>query len=294
MITRRLVLVLVLTCLWMAGPIIASLVVAFSQPGLDSAVGRFGSVQGFRDIAKLGYLPVILPTLVVACLGSFIAVWCAFVTAAATRLAGSRMRHLLLYGMSIPMLISIVPRAYAILRVVTGPSGAMEQWWLRSPVVPEAVRGIAIVDGLRVTTGLAYTYLPYVFFVCWAALQEIRQGHLYAARDLGTRETRLVRELLWPSVRSLVIGTWVVVTVLMALDFVAPSLFGSGKYLYVGTAVEHTFFESRNVPATMALCLVAGSVAATVGLLAAGVLAFSQKRLAEVQRRRNGDGAYLR
>lgn len=268
---------LTLTAVWLAFPILAVAGVAFCEPLPEGEIGRFGSFAGFHDVMRLGLLRSILPTAPAAVLGSILATVFAFTSASLTRLRPVRLRRSIVALMTIPMLTSIVPRAFALTDVLVAPGRHVEQALLNARLFgSEAAPGV-IIDIAVVTLGYSYTYIPYLFFIFWVALEDISDNQLAAARDGGAKDLDLMRRLFWPSVFPLAVGISLLSTVLMTLDIVVPSLFGSGKVLYVGPAVEFAFFRLRLRPTAVAFMLSSALAAVAVAILVLGFLLLSMR-----------------
>lgn len=271
---RVFALVAAATATWLGLPLLAVLAVAFSEPGPEGAIGRFGSLEGFRELGALDVSGALVPSAAAAALGSVLACSFAVSVATASRFLTIRPRRLVVALMAIPMLTSVVPRTLAILNVVATPGRVAELWVVDLGLTANAVHAGTLIDVATVAIGFGYTYSPYLFFLFWVAMEGISDGQLDAARDAGAATVDVARYLLLASTRRLLAGVWFVSCVLMSLDLVVPRLFGDGKVLYIGPAIEIVFLRLRNRPAAVAFMIVSVlaavfSAAALLGIFAA-------------------------
>jgi putative spermidine/putrescine transport system permease protein len=165
------------------------------------------------------------------------------------RIAGRRLRLVLLVATVLPLWVSYLVRVYS-WRLILNPDGALN-WWLNKIGLPDL--NIAYTNWAM---WLVFTYIwfPFMVLPVYAALERVPYSFIEASADLGAPGHDLRRVILplrrrasrpARSSRSRSLG-----------DYIAPSLVGGPGSSLIGTVVYENLGLANNAPFAAAFAIV--------------------------------------
>ena len=182
------------------------------------------------------------------------------------RVAGSRLRIVLLVATVLPLWVSYLVRVYS-WRLILDQDGAMN-WALGKLGLPD--QNIAYTNWAM---WLVYVYIwfPFMVLPVYAVLERIPDSYLEASADLGAHGRTTLRRVILPlAVPGIAAGSIFTFSLTLG-DYIAPGLVGGPNSQLIGNVVFANVGIANNVPFAAAF--------ATVPLLIMGVYLFAMKRL---------------
>lgn len=165
-------------------------------------------------------------------------------------------RSLLILAMAIPFLTNLIIRVYAI-RIFLGIDGPFQSFltWLGFEFDPFA---FSQNQGL-VLYGMVTTYLPFMVFPLYAALEKFDFTLVEAAQDLGASAWRVLYSVLIPNTRVAIASGTTLVFVPCLGEFVIPDLLGGARTMLAGNLITEQFLKARDWPfgAALSVALIA-------------------------------------
>ena len=104
---------------------------------------------------------------------------------------------------------------------------------------------------------LVNAYIPFVAVIAYGSLLDIGDDVLHAARDLGARSAGVFGRVILPLSGRALYGSFAIVFLLTAADYVTPQLLGGAKGVMVGVAIYDQFVRLGNWPLGAAMSVVA-------------------------------------
>jgi spermidine/putrescine transport system permease protein len=268
---------------WGVTPAVAIFIGLFAAPLGTFLAISFWRVQLFKltpaftleNYAIVGreYHSNLAFTVVMALVISVVANVLAFGFAYALRFALGRWANPMLFLVMVSMFGGYLIKIYA-WKTILGTYGLINTLLLWLGLVREPL-GIFIYHPGAVAVALIHYLFPFAILPIYAALRNIKDITLEAARDLGASPWRVFRDVVLPQAQPGVAAAMTFSFLIAAGDFVTPSLVGGTKTLMVGSYIHGQFVESFNWPLGAAL---ATSTLVTCGLVLT-VLRWSITRL---------------
>ncbi|ERT05236.1 binding--dependent transport system inner membrane component family protein [Lyngbya aestuarii BL J] len=150
--------------------------------------------------------------------------------------APSRWRNLLLLGFVLPLWTSSLLRTYAWITILR-PTGVLNSFlgFLGLPALELLNRTPAVL------IGMAYSYLPYIVTVLYAALEKLDRRLLEASADLGAKPTETFWKVTVPQSRAGIAAGSLLVFISALGDFVDPELLGGASSMTVSRLIYNQF-----------------------------------------------------
>ncbi len=165
-----------------------------------------------------------------------------------------RWRGLLLVAVIAPFWVSIVMRVSA-WRLLLGEHGVINQALIELGIVHEPL-GFLLYSPISTAIGLIYAYLPLYVLPLYAAIGNIHDSWIDAAKDLNASPFRAFLEVTLPlSVPGLVVGA-VFCFVFGLGEFVTPALLGGGKQLMLSQIIQDEFQRRLDWPSGAAMAVI--------------------------------------
>ena len=154
-------------------------------------------------------------------------------------------RSLLILGMAIPFLTNLIIRVYAV-KIFLGIDGPFQSFlsFIGMPFDPFALSQNQVV----VLYGMVTTYLPFMVFPLYSALEKFDFDLVEAALDLGSSQWHILPRVLIPNIRSAIANGVILVFVPCLGEFVIPDLLGGAKNMLIGNLITEQFLKSRDWP----------------------------------------------
>lgn len=264
-------------------PFAAFLIALLGLPLLALAVSSFWWSEFFvinRELTLANYarlleervfLTLVGRSIGVGLLVSAITVPVAFVIAYTIRFHFRRHSNLLLVLIMVSLLSSYLVRIYA-WKTILGVNGVVNQLLLSVGAI-DAPLGFLLYGDFAVVITLIHILLPFAVLPIYAALQDVDDSLIEAARDLGSTAARSVFQVALPMARPGLVAAFLFSMILASADYVTPQLVGGRSGMMVGRVIADQFGMAGNPPfgAALSLVLILG-FAVVIGVFALIVL----------------------
>jgi putative spermidine/putrescine transport system permease protein len=221
----------------------------------DSFTGKVvhtWNLDNFRAIADPPYPTIIRRTLFMASAVTVTCMLLAFPYAYfMVRVAGRRLRLVLLVATVLPLWVSYLVRVYS-WRLILNPDGALN-WFLNGLGLPDL--NIAYTNWAM---WLVFTYIwfPFMVLPVYAALERVPYSFIEASADLGAHGFTTLRRVILPlAVPGLAAGSIFTFSLTLG-DYIAPSLVGGPGSSLIGTVVFENLGLANNAPFAAAFAMV--------------------------------------
>ena len=234
--------------------LVALLASAFwSQDELSGAIHHEWGLDNFRTLwDDPTYRRIVLRTVGIASAVTLTCIVLAFPYALfLVRVAGPRLRVLLLVATVIPLWVSYLVRVYS-WRLLLNPEGALN--W--------ALTGIGLPGQNILYTNWAmwlvysYIWLPFMVLPVYASLERVPSSYLEASADLGAKGLTTLRRVVVPlAVPGIAAGSIFTFSLTLG-DYIAPGLVGGPGSQLIGNVVFANVGIANNVPFAAAFATV--------------------------------------
>lgn len=269
---RRLILLL--------APSFAVLIGIFAIPVLLLFAVSFWSVKTFRlqpDFSVAAwqrfftvYGDLTLYTLAVGLAVGLFCTLLGFVFAYAARFKAGRFGDLLLVATLITLFGGYLVKIYA-WKSILGADGLLNQALMGIGLTSEPL-AVLIYSRGAVIIALVHFLLPFAILPIYAALRNVSETTIEAARDLGASSAQVLMRVIVPQCLAGLFSAFAFCFLLAAGDYVTPMLLGGTSGSMLGQFVLLEFSTNFNWPAGSAMsfgllftCLMAIAVLAALG-----------------------------
>jgi spermidine/putrescine transport system permease protein len=246
-----------------AVPLAYFLALSFWQVAFYKLVPTFTLANYAQTLTR--YPEVGLATMLVALATAALTTALGFVYAAVARFAAGRWGQPLLFLAMLTLFGGYLMKIYA-WKTILGNEGLLNSALVSLGVVDRPIAALLYSPGAVVVT-LVHLLLPFAILPIYGAMRGISPIELEAARDLGARPWRVVRDVLVPRCRAGVVGAFAATFLLAAGDYVTPTLVG-GKMTMIGNLIAPQFGQWFNWPLGAAMSFVTLAMALAVLALA--------------------------
>lgn len=243
------------TLLWMIAIYLVSLLMllATSFWRLDEYTSEVERVWGLQNYQKLVsnpvYLSITLRTLLMAVAVTLTDLAMAFPVAYfAVRIAKPRVRSALLLAVVIPLWANYLVRVFAWKTAFAGGGPVEALFGLLGLDVGLAASNVAV------WVTLSYLWLPYTILPIYAALERVPSSLLEASADLGARNGRTFRRIVFPLALPGIVAASIFSFSLTLGDYLTPTLVG--KNLFIGNAIDQLVGTANNRPLAAAIAMI--------------------------------------
>jgi spermidine/putrescine transport system permease protein len=239
--------------IFLIGPLILVGFTSFATRGTYGGIEWHWTTESFTRSFDPLYATILYRSIVLA-FGTTVA--CAllgFPMALAMATASRRMRSVLVFLLAIPFLTNLVIRICA-LKVFTGFEGPLAH--VLTELHVEFDPFSLSQNRPLVIFGMVSTYLPFMVFPLFAALEKFDFGLLEAAQDLGATFNESMRKVLLPIMKPALVSGALLVFVPAMGEFLIPDLLGGAKTMLAGNLISEQFLKARDWPFGSALSFV--------------------------------------
>ena len=208
---------------------------------LDNSVD--GSIMGIpvhMPVHILTFLLTILYSALVTILCFCLAYPLAFYL---SKVASPRSLPTLFLMLFVPLWVSEVLRAFA-WYIILALKGPLNWLLLTLGLIDAPVRWIAGYDGIII--GLVYTYVLFMVFPIYNAIQSLDTNQIEAADDLGASWWRIHWRIVLPHAKPGIASGAVMVFMLSAGSLLVPSLLGSPNSNWFTQTIQQWMLESQD------------------------------------------------
>jgi putative spermidine/putrescine transport system permease protein len=210
------------------------------------------TLSNFQQIFTGTYLTIIARTVVMAAVvtvtDAIIALPFAYYMA---RVASPRGRQALFIAVLLPLWASYLARVYA--WIVILQKGGTLSWTLSKLGFGEVNIGYTNIAMWLV---FSYIWLPFMIVPIYGALERIPDSLFEASGDLGARNWRTLRSVIFPLALPGVVAGSIFTFSLTLGDFITPILVGGANSNFIGNVIYSNIGTANNLPFAAALAVV--------------------------------------
>jgi putative spermidine/putrescine transport system permease protein len=167
------------------------------------------------------------------------------------RVAGPRLRVLLLVATVIPLWVSYLVRVYS-WRLILNPEGALN-WALTGLGLPGQN---ILYTNWAMWLVYSYIWFPFMVLPVYAALERVPGSFLEASSDLGARGLTTLRRVVLPlAIPGIAAGSIFTFSLTLG-DYIAPGLVGGPSSQLIGNVIFANVGVANNVPFAAAFATV--------------------------------------
>lgn len=167
--------------------------------------------------------------------------------------SSERFRTILLMLIVLPFWTSSLIRIYSWILLLS-PSGLINSFLLKFGLIEAPLQFMNTTYAACI--GMIYTYLPFMIFPLYGAIEKIDVSLIEAASDLGCTPIRAFFSVIVPlSVPGMYAGSALVFVPAIG-EYVIPELLGGAQTLTIGRLVWNEFFGNLSWPTASALSIV--------------------------------------
>jgi spermidine/putrescine transport system permease protein len=260
-------------------PSLGILLLVFAAPMLLLFIVSFWSVRSFKlqpDFSFAAWTKFITDygtlTLYTLMIGLVVGLFCTllgFVFAYAARFKAGRYGDTLMLATLVTLFGGYLVKIYA-WKTILGATGIINQALVALGIVAEPVQTL-IYSRTAVIIALTHFLLPFAILPIYAALRNVADATIDAARDLGASPIQVLLKVILPQIRGGLFAAFAFCFLLAAGDYVTPMLLGGSSGSMVGQFVLAEFSTKFNWPAgsaisfgLVAICLIFLAMAAAI------------------------------
>jgi spermidine/putrescine transport system permease protein len=221
--------------------------------------GTYGSLEfqfqigNYFKVFSQTYFEIFLRSLSLATVTTILCLLIALPMAWAICTAKSTIRNLLIALVAIPFLMNLIIRVYAI-RLFVGIDGPLLN--ILNALGIENDPFSFSQNQYLVIYGMITSYLPFMIFPLYSALEKFDFSLVEATYDLGGTHKDVLFKILIPMLRPAIASGCLMVFVPALGEFVIPDLLGGAKTMLAGNLITEQFLKSRDWPLGAALSVV--------------------------------------
>lgn len=229
--------------------------------------GTYGGIEwsfhpeNYARVFEPVYFKVFFESFKLSLLTSILCLLVGYPVAWAMATAPKSWRAALVLIMAVPFLTNLIIRVYA-LRILLGMDGPLQALltWIGIPFDPF----LFSQNRELVLYGMVTTYLPFMVFPIFSALEKFDFSIVEAAQDLGASHWKVLTSVLIPNTRVAIASGLILVFVPCLGEFVIPDLLGGARTMLAGNLITEQFLKTRDWPFGAALSVVMITVLVTV------------------------------
>ncbi len=194
----------------------------------------------FDELAGNTFIRTLLTSFVVTGLALMVCYPIAYYLA---KVATSRWLNVLMLGLLVPFWVNEVLRAYA-WRTLMAKKGLLNQLWTGMGFDPIEFFNYQIPvlnANIALFVGLIYSYILFMVFPMYSAMESLDKNQIEAARDLGASWGRVHRKVVIPHAKPGIASGCIVTFMLVAGSYIVPVLLGGRSSFWFTQAIESQF-----------------------------------------------------
>lgn len=264
---------------FLLAPLVLVLLTSLATRGVYGGIEWTLNAENFLRALDPLYFRILLSSFVMALSTALLCFLIGFPVSLAMATLTQRMRSVVILLLALPFLTNLVIRICA-LKSITAYDGLLA---LILSAVGIQFDPFGLSQNLPlVMFGMVSTYLPFMIFPIYSALERFDFSLVEAAQDLGASYAQIFTRVLLPIIqRPIASGTLMVFIPAMG-EFLIPDLLGGAKTMLAGNLISEQFLKARDWPFGSAL-----SVILIALLIAAIVLISWLNRTGESDKRRS-------
>lgn len=234
-------------------PLLIVAAFSFATRGTYGGVAWILTANNYVRVFEPVYLGIFLQSVKLAALTAIICLVLAYPMAWAISAASMKWRSFFVAALAIPFLMNLIIRVYAV-KLFTGMDGPLQATLsvIGLPFDPYALSQ----NNVLVFYGMVTTYLPFMVFPLYAAMEKFDFSLIEAAQDLGASQIRILFQVIIPNTKVAAVSGFTLVFVPCLGEFVIPDLLGGAKSMLTGNLITEQFLKTRDWPFGAALSVV--------------------------------------
>lgn len=202
-------------------------------------------LEELRDTWEFTYLWIIFKSIGFASATAIVALIVGYPAAYYIARRGEKQKYFLLFLVTLPFFANALVRMYAWILILR-----------KDGILNNALQGLGLINEPlqmiytpgAVAVAMLYQYLPFMVLPLFASIEKLDGSMIEASFDLGARRFTTFRRVVLPMTMPGVVAGLVLVFVPALGNFVAPTLIGGGKDLYLSTLLAQAFLTARDWP----------------------------------------------
>lgn len=238
--------------LFLLGPLALVVLTGFAKRGVyGGIVWEFGFDNFLRGIDPL-YFKILFNSFWIAILTTALCALIAIPLTLAIATLSSAMRSFMILVLAVPFLTNLVVRICA-LKSITAYDGPLAEVLRLLDVTFDP---FALSQNFPlVLFGMVTTYLPFMVFPLYGALDRFDFSLVEAAADLGASYLRILVKVILPVIRRALVSGALLVFIPAMGEFLIPDLLGGAKIMLTGNLISEQFLKARDWPFGSALSI---------------------------------------
>jgi len=205
--------------------------------------GELITLRYYEQVFDQIFLRVFLRSIALASATTALCLLLAYPMAYYIAVKASRHRNFLLLLVIMPLWVTFLLRAYALLTLL-GPEGFVNGVLLRLGIIQQPL--FLIYNETSVLLGMVYSYLPLAVLPLYSTLVRLDKTVIEASRVLGAGPLKTFFKITLPISRPGVFAAVLLTFIPAAGEFIVPSFLGGPNEVYVGTLIYNAFLAARN------------------------------------------------
>jgi spermidine/putrescine transport system permease protein len=263
-------------------PLLIVVFLSFLKRGTYGGIDWTFQFANYARVFSPVYLEIFFSSLKLAALTTILSLLFAYPIAWAIVTAKNKTRSILIALLSIPFLTNLIIRIYAV-KLFVGIDGPLQSWLqtMGINIDPFAFSQNPVL----VIYMMVMTYLPFMIFPIYSAMEKLDFTIVEAAQDLGASQFRILFRVLIPATGTAALNGLTLVFIPCLGEFVIPDLLGGAKSMLVGNLITEQFLKARDWPFGAALSTVLILILFLIPIAINGVLKlFANKQKNSSQR----------
>lgn len=231
-------------------PLLLVLVVSLQSRGPFGGIEWTWTLGNYSRSFQLVYFEIFVRSLALAGMTTVLCLFVGYPMAWAMATSSQKMRSLLLFLLALPFLMNLIIRVFS-LRLLVGYDGPLQSALRHFEI---AHNSFAFTQNQAlVLVGMLTTYLPFMVFPLYAALEKFDYAQVEAIYDLGGGPWDAFFKVIVPGTRNALINGSLLVFIPAMGEFIIPDLLGGAKNMLIGNLITEQFLKARDWPFGAAL-----------------------------------------
>lgn len=246
---------------FVAGPVLLAILTSLQSRGTYGGITWNFQGGNYARLLDLTYLKIFWDSFMLAAVTTALCFLLGFCISWYIATASSKLRVFLIGLVTVPFLLNLIIRVYAI-RIFVGFDGPLMQIL---QLTGFGINPFALSQNqFLVLYGMVTSYLPFMVFPLYAGFEKFDFSLVEANADLGGNHWQAARYVLIPNLKPSIASGALMVLVPSLGEFVIPDLLGGAKNMLIGNLITEQFLKARDWPfgaaLTVALVLFLSSV----------------------------------
>lgn len=238
--------------LFLLGPLGLVTATSFARRGVYGGINWSFQLENFTRAFDPIYFNILLASFAVASLTTALCALLGFPMALGIATSRREMRPVWILLLGVPFLANLVIRICALqaFAAYDGPLASILRAF-STGFDPFSLSQ----NGFLVSFGMVTTYLPFMVFPLYGALERFDFSLVEAAEDLGANGLQVLTGVMLPGMRGPLLSGCLLVFIPAMGEFLIPDLLGGAKTMLTGSLISEQFLKARDWPFGSALAL---------------------------------------